>query len=211
MWNLHWTGVRLPSPPLIIMLNNTDIKTYTVPEKDMQLIWDNTKEAKVAFGGLFINGKSQIRKPVARSTFMSEDQLVGQIATYCASFILTGSTQGYIEARNKANSNPSKGDQGTDIIGLQNIDIKGSLMRYSSNPLSYRLLVRERERHPNGIYVLALVPRKRPYKTFLVGWAKDSDMPKDVYEGKIKSIHGAYVLETNQLRKIKNLISVNEN
>tara|TARA_B100002019_G_scaffold159998_1_gene137963 strand:- start:1945 stop:2550 length:606 start_codon:yes stop_codon:yes gene_type:complete len=197
----------LQNPKYNTMINNKDIKTYTVPEKDMQLIWNNTKEAEKAFGGLFMDGKSQIRKPVARSAFMSEDQLVGQIANYCASYILTGSIQGYVEARNKANSNPSRGDQGTDIVGLQNIDIKGSLMRYSSDPLKYRLLVREKERHSNGIYVLALVPKKRPYKTYLVGWAKDCDLPEDKYNGSIKSLHGAYVLEANNLRSIQTLLN----
>jgi hypothetical protein len=42
------------------------------------------------------------------------------------------------------------------------VDIKGSLMRYSNNPLNYRLLVRPKERHDNWIYVLALVPKERP-------------------------------------------------
>ena len=93
-----------------------------------------------------------------------------------------------------------------DISGLPNIDIKGSLMRYSSNPLNYRLLVRPKERHEDWIYVLALVPKERPYKTYIVGWANDNDLPSKPYDGEIKSLHGAYVIEAKNLRKIAELI-----
>lgn len=176
-----------------------DIKEHVIKEDDMPIIWSNAKKAEI--GGL-----SQIRNSDHRKKYLSEDQLVGQIATYCASMILTNSSEGYIKARNKANTNPTKGDNGVDIEGLHNIDIKGSLMRYSSDPLKYRLLVREKERHNGWIYVLGLVPRERPYKTYLVGWAKDSDLPKEKYSGSITSLHGAYVLNAGNLRLIKDLI-----
>jgi hypothetical protein len=119
--------------------------------------------------------------------------------------ILTGSPEGYIQARDKANANPLAGDNGVDISGLPNVDIKGSLMRYSNDPLNYRLLVRPKERHDNWIYVLALVPKERPYKTYLVGWANDKDLPLKPYDGEIKSLHGAYVIEAKNLRKIAEL------
>jgi hypothetical protein len=120
--------------------------------------------------------------------------------------ILTGSPDGYLKAREKANANPLLGDNGVDIEGLSNVDIKGSLMRYSSNPLDYRLLVRPKERHDNWIYVLGLVPKERPYKCHIVGWANDSDLPSKTYAGSIKSLHGAYVLEAIKLKNIKDLI-----
>lgn len=183
-------------------LSTDDIIIYTVEDIFINLIISNAKKAE-------IGGKSQIRNSKSRASNLSEDQLVGQISTYCASVVLTGSPEGYIKARKKANDNPFAGDNGVDISGLPNVDIKGSLMRYSSNPLNYRLLVRPKERHKNWIYVLALVPKERPYKTYLVGWANDSDLPLKTYDGDIKSLHGAYVIEAKKLRKIKDLISLN--
>jgi hypothetical protein len=111
-------------------------------------------------------------------------------------------------ARNKANNNPTRGDGGVDIVGLSNIDIKSSLMRYSQDPLKYRLLVRPAERHLGWIYVLGLVPKKRPYQCFLVGWAYDKDLPNSTYSGKIQSLRGAFIIEAKHLRPIKKLINV---
>lgn len=182
-------------------LSINNIITHIVDDKFTDLIISNAKKAE-------IGGKSQIRNTKNRSSNLAEDQLVGQISTYCASMILTGSPEGYIQARDKANANPLAGDNGVDIFGLSNVDIKGSLMRYSKNPLNYRLLVRPKERHDNWIYVLALVPKERPYKTYLVGWANDNDLPSKPYDGKIKSLHGAYVIEARNLRKIEELISI---
>jgi hypothetical protein len=180
-------------------ITESDIVTHTIDSEYNTLVISNSKKAE-------IGGKSQIRNTADRIKSLNEDQLVGQISTFCGSMILTGSPQGYIQAREKANSNPTSGDGGIDIIGLSNIDIKGSLMRYSTNPLNYRLLVRPRERHNNWIYVLGLVPKERPYKCHFVGWAKDSDLPKETYNGSIKSLHGAYVIEAINLRKISDLI-----
>jgi hypothetical protein len=183
------------------MINPNDVISHTVDSEFTQLIISNAKKAE-------IGGKSQIRNSSKRASSLAEDQLVGQISTYCGSMILTGSPEGYIQARDKANANPLAGDNGVDIAGLPNVDIKGSLMRYSNNPLNYRLLVRQKERHENWIYVLALVPKERPYKTYLVGWANDNDLPSKPYDGEIKSLHGAYVIEARNLRKIEELISV---
>jgi hypothetical protein len=182
------------------MITNQDIITYTVESEFMNLIISNAKKAE-------IGGYSQFRKSSDRNSTLGEDQLVGQISTYCASMVLTGSYDGYIKAREKANANPLSGDGGIDIIGIDNVDIKGSLMRYSNNPLNYRLLVRPRERHKNWIYVLGLVPKERPYKCHLVGWVNDSDLPQNTYNGSIKSLHGAYVVEADRLLKISELIT----
>lgn len=181
------------------MITNIDIITHTVESEFVDLVISNAKKAE-------IGGRSQFRNSSNRNTNLAEDQLVGQISTYCASMVLTGSPEGYIKAREKANADPLSGDGGIDIIGLNNIDIKGSLMRYSDNPLNYRLLVRPKERHKNWIYVLGLVPKERPYKCHLVGWMQDSDLPSSTYNGPIKSLHGAYVLEANKLNKISELI-----
>ena len=182
-------------------LTTDNIFTHTISNDFISLIISNSKKAE-------IGGRSQIRNSNSRISNLAEDQLVGQISTYCASMILTGSPEGYVQARDKANANPLAGDNGVDIVGLPNVDIKGSLMRYSNNPLNYRLLVRQKERHENWIYVLALVPKERPYKTYLVGWANDNDLPSKIYDGEIKSLHGAYIIEARNLRKIEELISI---
>ena len=186
------------------MLSSKDIVTYMIPDEDSEGIRKNTRLA-------MIGGTSQIRSGTNRKKTLAHDQLVGQISTYAGSVVLTGSPQGYWKARDKANKNPHKGDGGVDIIGLSNVDIKGSLMRYSSDPLSYRLLVRPRERHDGWIYVLGMVPENpkpigsRPYKCHLVGWSYDKDLPETPYEGRIKLLHGAYLIKGRQLRPISQL------
>ncbi|HIB44356.1 MAG TPA: hypothetical protein EYO37_10450 [Nitrospina sp.] len=180
------------------MIFSKDVVTYTIPNEDSEGIRKNTRLA-------MIGGVSQIRSGKDRQKSLGHDQLVGQISTYAGAVILTGSPQGYWQARDKANKNPHKGDGGVDIIGLSNVDIKGSMMRYSSDPLHYRLLVRPRERHDGWIYVLAMVPQKRPYKCHLVGWAHDRDLPDAPYNGSIKALHGAYLVEGHELRPIDQL------
>jgi len=181
------------------MAGMSDVITHTVERDRYEMIIENSRKAE-------IGGKSQIRNGESRARSLAEDQLVGQIATYCGSMVITGSQIGYVKARNKANESPFEGDGGVDIFGLENVDIKGSLMRYSKDPLKYRLLVRERERHDGWIYVLGLVPGNRPYRCHLVGWAFDSDLPEEEYNGPIASIKGAYVVEAESLRKMKDLI-----
>jgi len=180
------------------MISSKDVVTYTIPDEDSDGIRKNTRLA-------MIGGTSQIRSNTNRKKTLAHDQLVGQISTYAGSVVLTGSPRGYWEARDKANKNPHQGDGGVDIIGLSNVDIKGSLMRYSPDPLRYRLLVRPRERHDGWIYVLGMVPEKRPYKCHLVGWSYDKDLPETPYEGRIESLHGAYLIEGRQLRPMSQL------
>lgn len=179
------------------MITLKDIFHHIIHHEHVPFILANAKKAE-------IGGISHIRTK-NRQSCLSEDQLVGQISTYCASLILTGSSKGYFAAREKANRNPFAGDNGVDIIGLNNVDVKSSLMRRSQNPLDYRLLVRPKERHQNWIYVLCLVPKKQPYQCYVVGWAKDDDLPQETYSGPITSLHGAYMIESKNLRKISEL------
>ena len=178
-----------------------DVVECVIPEEDWDRLLDNSEKAEIGIAG----GHSQIRDVKARSQMLSVDQLVGQIANYAGSVVLTGSASGYWQAREIANANPYVRDGGVDIIGLPNVDIKGSLMRNSQDPMDYRLLVRERERHKEWIYVLALVPPSRPYKAFIVGWAKDEDLPEKPYDGAIESIRGAFVIESDKLRNIEEI------
>ena len=194
------------------MITAQDIIKFVLPKEDYSGVILNSQKAE-------IGGVSQIRDKESRKETLSEDQLVGQVTTYAASVVLTGSPEGYWKAREVANRNPHRGDGGVDIIGLNNVDIKGSMMRYSTDPLKYKLLVRQRERHDDWIYVLALIPKPidDPFdfddekffdSCFLVGWTNDKDLPEETYNGSIKSLHGAYVVEAKDLNKIKDLIPV---
>ena len=180
------------------MITSEDVVSYTISDIDSEKVRENSRLA-------MIGGTSQIRSNKNRKKTLGHDQLVGQISTYVGSVVLTGSAEGYWKAREKANKNPLQGDGGVDIIGLPNVDIKGSMMRYSSDPMRYRLLVRPRERHDGWIYVLAMVPKERPYKCHLVGWARDKDLTSIPYGGPITSLHGAYLIEGQELKPISKL------
>ena len=80
--------------------------------------------------------------------------------------------------RQLQDQNPEVGDGGQDFLGLS-IDIKGSLMRASKNPMKYCLPVRWRELHPNWIYWLALCESYEDWEAtvWLVGWATTGMLP----------------------------------
>jgi len=89
-----------------------------------------------------------------------------------------GSPFRYLEARRKANANPTKGDGGRDYEHLD-LDVKTSLMRRNQDPLTYNLYVRLAEHHPGWVYVLAMVqpPVDRPpIRVHLVGWCTTEDL-----------------------------------
>lgn len=144
-----------------------------------------------------IGGASSVRAGAERQAALRLDQWVGQIGTFAGTKYLTGSTEPYRQSRWFANRFPDRGDGGYDIPGL-NLDFKASLMRGGPSPLSYRLAVRPHERHSGWIYVLVLVepntstvdPKTTqvvhqlceadPVRVHLVGWARDSQLPKEV-------------------------------
>lgn len=144
-----------------------------------------------------IGGKSHIRTK-DRLASLTEDQLVGQIGQFAVSKYMFGTAERWAMNRWFINQNPTYGDAGFDIPGL-NLDVKTSLMRASKEPLSYNLLVRPKERHAGWIYYLALVGdiQQEKLPVYLVGWAKDEDLPPEpALDGKFK---GAYVLPANKL------------
>lgn len=174
----------------------SDVVTYVIPEDDMDMIVQYAKDAEVG-------GSSQIRTQQDRRANLKEDQIIGQICNFAGIMHFTGNKDLYIQIREKANANKFKGDDGEDIPGYK-LDIKGSLMRASKNPLDYRLLVRPRERHQDWTYVLALVPSlDRPIKVHLVGWAKDEELPKVPAENGV--FKGAYVMDAFELHLIQSL------
>lgn len=188
------------------MLESKDVVTLTIPVSDMELVVSHAKQACVG-------GVSRLRGQQERQSSLYEDQLIGQFGNYTGNLYLTNSIMGWDRSRQVANSQRTKGDDGRDIWAIfteinhviqMPIDIKGSLMRSSKDPLAYRLPVRPHERHPNFIYVLALVPAMDiPLNVHLVGWAKESDLPvKEDEEGIFK---GAFTIWADDLRPMASL------
>jgi hypothetical protein len=157
----------------------------------MDLIVENAKKAS-------IGGASRVRPTADRQQRLYEDQIVGQICHYAGAVYLTGNKDAYVKAREEANRNPLKGDCGSDIPGLP-VDIKGSLMRAGGDPMNYRLLVRPMERHPKHFYVLALLTELAdPATVYLVGYARECDLPAEVAQG--GQFGGAHVMYAEDLR-----------
>lgn len=97
--------------------------------------------------------------------------------------------------------NPTQGDDGGDLLAT-NVDVKCSLKRASPDPLRYRLLVRPTERHPDRVYVLALVDQDYldTGLVTLVGWCRTDDLPEEV--ARDGPFAGAYVLSASQLHPL---------
>lgn len=147
-----------------------------------------------------IGGTSHVRHD-DRQDKLRDDQLVGQLGEAALSRYLCGSTVRYTLTRTRRNLQPHLGDAGGDLVG-SNIDVKTSVMRYSPEPLQYRLLVRPAELHPDTVYVLALVyPDWRTTgEVTLVGWATREDLP-DLPEAD-GPFRGAYVLPAPHLHPL---------
>jgi len=173
------------------MLSLADLIPFSLSSEDMAIVCS-------AAGRAELGGMSNIRHEDRQST-LHEDQIVGQIGQFVGSAYLTGSWTDYLKSRWLANQQPNVGDGGCDIFGT-GVDFKTSLMRSSStNPLSFRLCVRPRERHPLWVYVLVLVQRiVAPISGYIVGWAKDSDLPSQVESN--GPFSGAYVMEASTLK-----------
>ena len=127
-----------------------------------------------------IGGGSHIRSGEDRQANLSEDQLVGMLGEAAVSVWLTGSIWQWALTREAANRCPNIGDNGCDLIGLKNLDVKTSRMRHGAEPSRYHLLVRPRERHPEAWYVAAFVETLEETATvILTGWLRDQDLPQE--------------------------------
>jgi hypothetical protein len=147
-----------------------------------------------------IGGSSQIRAGDAREANLDDDQLTGQMCEAAVSKLLFGSLQPYCVSRWHAGHHRFSGDGGSDIPGT-NIDVKGSLMRYTSDPLAYNLLVRPRERHPGIIYVHCLREAGKAL-VHVVGWIPEAGMtsvpvPEDT--NLHRSLVGSYLTPPKEL------------
>ena len=143
-----------------------------------------------------IGGRSNVRDK-DRAETLTEDQRVGQVATYAGLKQMFGICLGwwlYTLGRWEADKHPMEGDGGEDVPG-GSLDFKGSLMRASDDPLKYVLPVRPRERHPGWTYVLVLVEREWRH-AYVVGWCADDELSPVIAEG---TFTGAHVVKSRQL------------
>jgi hypothetical protein len=140
----------------------------------VRLLDDELRMVKWWAKGAAIGGSSQVRDRAERKENLNDDQITGQMCEAAVSKLLFGSLQPYCISRWQANQHRRSGDRGADIPGT-NIDVKGSMMRYSSDPLSYNLLVRPRERHPGAIYFHCLRDNNKPL-VHIVGWISEAHM-----------------------------------
>jgi hypothetical protein len=127
-----------------------------------------------------MGGESQIREVHDRAEKLREDQVVGQVGTIALHRYWFGHVEQYMMGRYFQNKMPWEGDGGEDIPGA-NIDVKTSLMRRSTDPMTYNLPIRGRERHAGWVYVLALLPLdyRESKQVFLMGWIGDSELPAE--------------------------------
>lgn len=171
------------------------MKVYstTIEPEDFEKVKQNAEKA-------WLNGKSHIRSS-DREQYGMEDQLVGQMGEYALAKWL-GVLPSYFSRREIINLNPWKGDEGSDVDGMQ-IDVKTSLMRRQKDPSRYNLLVRPRERHNENIYVLALIPDIQDGKVLLVGWLRDSELPTDPVGSGVFA--GAFLMPATNLNDMKSL------
>lgn len=150
-------------------------------------------------------GVSRIRTDrEERVATVKDDAIVGHMGAIALHRYLHGEVSGYVKARYLQNRYPNEGDGGEDILGC-NVDVKTSLMRYSTDPAKYHLLVRPKERHPDWVYVHALVPMEfdQPLpKVLLTGWLTDAELPATPYDGPKQALHGAYCLPVPELHPL---------
>ena len=180
------------------MVIDDDIVKVRIVEQDWTIVSHFAKTAT-------IGGKSEIRTdPNERSQNVSLDNLIGQLGTLALSKYWTGSYKEYVLGRHMQDRFPNVGDCGEDIMGL-NLDVKTT---HRKNPnkaeLTYNLAIRDKEYHPNHVYVLALVDSwpegDRPKFVSLIGWAKTGHLPKNKTIGGI--FDGAYTIEANDLNPL---------
>lgn len=151
------------------MIKENNLVRWTIQGDTMCVMQEHARMKCLGLG-------SRIRGRKFTKEELFEWQLIGVLCTYAGIRLITGSDELYHQHMRETGSNPV-GDGGTDIPGAR-VDIKGSLMRRSKNPLSYRLLIRPREFHENTTYILALVDEMAPSGAngYIVGFMDSSEI-----------------------------------
>lgn len=182
------------------MLELDSVITMPLLDEDYFTLEENSEKA-------CIGGTSQVRASSDRTDRLFEDQFVGQAGHLIASRYLFGTIRPYLDARDYANKNPHEGDDGSDFLNIPGIDVKTSMMRASTNPLDYRVLVRPNERHKDNIYVQALLQKyDNEFVVHLVGWCEETDLPRYIETKGV--FRGAYVLGAKKLKPMEQIQQV---
>jgi len=180
------------------MLSRHDIEQVHVAKADYERLKYNVISAS-------LGGRSNVRKGEDRKEKLKQDQLVGQIAEYCASVSLTGDAEAYFIERRIRNFNPYLGDGGSDLSGIPNVDVKARGWSGNWDMMMLELLVSKQELKDTTRYIHCVVPREKPYRAYVIGWANGSDLK--LYDGRIDFLMGKYVSESWHLRPMHELRS----
>ena len=148
-----------------------------------------------------IGGRSNIRVTNERMDRLYEDQMTGQLCHAAVSDYLFASFDPWIQQRQEADANPTRGDGGTDFVGWP-LDVKGSKMRGSEMPDDYHLIVRPAELHDSVWYVHALVAKNANDLVYLTGIARGYTIRQTevMTSGPFR---GAYAIKTWNLSAIE--------
>lgn len=182
------------------MILKGDMEYVTINPHDLEIVKRNAE-------AMCMGGKSNVRKGKDRMDNLSKDQMVGQIAEYCACLVLTGNPDAYFAKREIMNANPRSSDGGSDLHGIERLDIKGR--GYESENFFYHrgMLVQPNEMRKGWRYVHCLVPRYKMDGCYVAGWAMDDDFPDKPYDGDIEWMRGIYYIPLTLLRPITELKS----
>ena len=135
-----------------------------------------------------------------RPSLLDEKNYVGLAGELAMCVYLTGDGERFWEGRRRRRESPWLGDGGTDLPPWR-VDCKSSLMRYSQQPIAYRLLVPASEIHPDTAYVAAFVSQSFDEVT-LAGWATTDEVERSfraTFPGK------PYAIEVSRLRPMETL------
>jgi hypothetical protein len=145
------------------MVSIKHVINWSIPEMQMPGLREHAKMKCLGLG-------SKIRGMDFTDDQLFQDQIIGVACTLVGVKAVTGSNELYY--RHIADTGDKwTGDGGTDVPGAR-IDFKGSLMRYSDDPLRYNLLIRPKEFHPHTTYILILVKEigENGARGHIVGW-----------------------------------------
>lgn len=180
------------------MITENDIIRVSFSDYDVVIAGNFASQAE-------IGGSSSIRATDDRTSNLSQDQLVGQIATLAWHKYYYGAIDEYLKQRYVQNLFPFHGDGGSDMIGA-NLDVKGSaLKRKHRSPLDYYLLVRPREYKHDTVYVQSLIDicDSAPITAMLTGWATGAMLTERVDERLFGDAYGLRVRDLMPLIPIR--------
>jgi hypothetical protein len=164
------------------MISSNDIITFWLTPEEEERVTFHASQCT-------LGGRSNIRGTNDRQNNLNEDQLYGQCCELAGWMSFYGREDGlflYNASREIRNADPWASDNGNDIDveGITTpIDVKGSHMRYSEDPLFYNLVYPTKEHNDETLYILSLarhdtetmgVPRCVAH---VVGFVVGHDMP----------------------------------